>query len=213
MRKGPHDLHLVMSQEETTPVPPGICDRRCTRPLGVIGLAMRRHSLKVHSSLGSRPTRHAATLPHGTGAVCTVQPVHYSSHSVSPARDGSVDRSQLVASSRGAPRPLGVAGLAMRRLSFAELVRFSCSGGVTGGNPVRRVPHEKVTTDGVKTSRVRGLSAPCYREPCNFSEPASAGGEKIACPVPNHPTAQGGHLWGGWAPARLQPIPSQVQVL
>ena len=124
MRTGPHNHHLVMSQQETTPVPPGICDRRCTRPLGVIGLAMRRHSLEVHSTLGSRPTRHAVTLPHGSGAVCTLQPVQYSGHSVSPARGGSVDRSQLVASCGGAPRPLAVDGLAMRRLSLTKPVSF-----------------------------------------------------------------------------------------
>ena len=58
-----------------------------------------------------------------------------------------------------------------------------------------------------------GSESPCHREPCTLSEPASAGREKIACPVPIHPTTQGGQLWGGWAPARLQPIPSQVQVL
>ena len=46
----------------------------------------------------------------------------------------------------------------MRRLSLAELVRFSCFGGVTGGNSVRRVSHEKVTTYGVKTSGVCALS-------------------------------------------------------
>ena len=37
--------------------------------LGVIGLAMRRHSLEVHSTLGSRLTCHAATLPHKAGLV------------------------------------------------------------------------------------------------------------------------------------------------
>ena len=89
---------------------------------------------EVHTTLGSRPTCHAATLPHGAGAIRTVQPVQYSGHSVSPARDGSVDLSQLVASFGGAPRPLGVAGLAMRRLSLAALVCFSCFGGVIGGN-------------------------------------------------------------------------------
>ena len=46
----------------------------------------------------------------------------------------------------------------MRWLSLAELVRFSCFGGGTGGNSVRCVSHEKVTTDGVLTSGVRLLS-------------------------------------------------------
>ena len=45
VRTGPHDHHLVMSQEETVPVPLGICDQRCTQPLGVVRLAMRRHCL------------------------------------------------------------------------------------------------------------------------------------------------------------------------
>ena len=46
----------------------------------------------------------------------------------------------------------------MRRLSLAELVHFSCFSGVTGGNLVRRVSHEKVTTAGVKNSGVCAFS-------------------------------------------------------
>ena len=44
---------------------------------------------EVHTTLGSRWGRRAATLPHEAGVVCTVQPVGYSGHSVSRAYDGS----------------------------------------------------------------------------------------------------------------------------
>ena len=69
-----------------------------------------------------------------------------------------MDQTQLVVASGGAPQPLGVAGLAMRRLSLTEAVTFLYSSGVTGYNSLRRASHEKVTTDGVKTSGVRALS-------------------------------------------------------
>ena len=69
-----------------------------------------------------------------------------------------MDRSQLVATSGGAARPLGVAGLAVRRLSPGKPVTFLYSSGLTEDNSVCGVSHEKVTTHGVKTSGVRTLS-------------------------------------------------------
>ena len=67
MRTGPHHRHIIMSQEKANPVSPGVeCypeDKRYTRPLGVLRLAMRQHSLTVlasthqlHPDLGSHRT-------------------------------------------------------------------------------------------------------------------------------------------------------------
>ena len=63
-------------------------DQRCTRPLGVVGLAMRRHSLEVCSTL----RRHSLA-----------EPVQFSGQSVSCTRVGPVDRTQLAVTSTGAP--------------------------------------------------------------------------------------------------------------
>ena len=50
MRTGPHNHQLVLSQEKTTPVSLGMQsysrDQRCTRPLGVIRLAIKHQWLK-----------------------------------------------------------------------------------------------------------------------------------------------------------------------
>ena len=202
MRTRPHDHHLVMSQDKTTPVSPvepvqfrgqsarstreglvdrsqlvatsggaprplGVArlamrrlsltqlvsssrDRRCTRPLGVVGLAMRRHSLEVHSTLGSCPTCHAATLPHRAGSVQWSERKSYTCGvGGSDPADGTVWR---WTPTLGSCRTRHAAALPH------QACHFSAHGGVTGDNVVRRVSHEKVTTDGVKTSRERALS-------------------------------------------------------
>ena len=97
--------------------PCGATPARCTRPLGVVRLAMPQHSLTepvqfsghlvvtsggCTPTLGSHRTRHAATLPHQAGQSSVQQ---------------RGDRGQL-----------------------------------------SRVSHEKVTTDGIKTTEVRALT-------------------------------------------------------
>ena len=74
--------------------------------MGVIGLAMRRHSLEVHSTLFS------------SDSLCGDTPVQFRGQSIRSTCVGSADQTQLMITSGGAPRPLGVAGLAMRQLSL-----------------------------------------------------------------------------------------------
>ena len=95
------------------------------QPMGVPGLAVARPSPEV----GSCQTCHAASLPRQVQWQMDNRYVDRAERSIPAsvqvcgqrtgrACEGSVGRSLLVVLCGGAPRPLGVTGLAMRRLSL-----------------------------------------------------------------------------------------------
>ena len=115
--------------------------------------------------------------------------------------EGRVDRAQLAVSSGGASRPFGSC-----RTRHAESLPHNAS-------PIRRSPQKELRPpEYVPLVGAASSEPPVARNHATFqSLPRPAGKSLRARSQP--PMTQGGQLWGGWARAKLQPIPAQVQGL